>query len=637
MSQIIEYIPITMEELEWLKKNSKKQYFLMEFADYIEEEIVCPKIYIGFPSNIKKMFVLFKDELKKIKNEEKCLNNSSYKDKNNNLNNERKNDQSKKNINIKKNDNNESNYTEVGILKGLSIKGNSSGEEKKNNSEIKKEKLNSITYDHSSDSSSDNETTTRRKILPPQVLDDLKLSIINWNKNNINYEDEFSINFDEDSIEKPEVIKNKPKNNKNLTKKFKIKRERYFYMKHKENQPFMDIIQNIINKKHLTYSISPEYFILEAENENNVADLDDSVEQIQELINDQLKFLKGKQHIQSFYAMKMIFHSSEYRDKVDMLKYLKYKHLADKQIEYLIFYFKENKKKALKFQKFLLERDCSKMQIVKMKYNTFVKGKRYKPINERSDFKILKDEGELVSKYFKNYKENDIIKEIKNNDSFKNSDCKFLVFESPMPEREYNTSIVFHWQLDQSLENNNRQVILKYLGSLKKDFYSDNKFCVFRFKKKPSKQFPLADFKVDKDKQSLFSTNNEKNLYKINIFGKANQITQFIDNNINTFIEFYDNCDCYDFILKISNFDNEYIDKNIMSKKWAIEGKIQFNPYKNEDTCQYYCVYFNDDLDFVQILTIIKELLKINFPKKSDDKYYKSFGENKKNQSKDKI
>ena len=559
MSQKIEYIPITMDLLELLKQNSIRKSFLLDFADIIDEEIVCPKIYIGFPSNIPQMLNHFRDVLNQIKNE--------------------------------------------------------SSEEEKNNSN---NNLNSITHDHSSDTSYENETTIRRKMLS-KIIKNLQLSIIASNKENFNFnsedQDKYSINFDEESMEKQESNLNRQEHNNNLTKKFKIKRERYFYMKHKENQPFMDIIQNIINKKHLTYSISPEYFILEAENVNYVANLDDSLEQIQDLINDQLKFLKGQQHVQSFHAMKKIFHSLEYRDKFVMLKYLKYKHLADKQIEYLIFYFKENKKKALKFQKFLLERDCSKIQIVKMKYNTFVKGKKYKPLNERSDFKILKDEGEFVSKYFKKYKQNDIINEIKNNDSFKNSDCKFLVFESPIPESQYETSIVFHWQCqNQSSENNNQQVILEYLRSLKKDFYSDNKFCFFQFQKNLDKQFPFSEFKADQDKQSLFSLNFATNLYKINIFGKANQITQFIDNNLNTFMEFHKVSKTFYFILKICNFDNEYIVKNIMSKKWA-EGLREFERYKNEDTCQYYCVNFDYDLEFVKILQIIKKLLKVNFPK----------------------
>ena len=64
-------IPLSIDEIMFLKANSERKSFLLDYGDQINGELLIPKLFIEFPPELKHMADLLKRKLSLLKEKEK--------------------------------------------------------------------------------------------------------------------------------------------------------------------------------------------------------------------------------------------------------------------------------------------------------------------------------------------------------------------------------------------------------------------------------------------------------------------------------------------------------------------------------------------------------------------------------------
>lgn len=618
MNKEQEYLPITIEQLRFLIKkaeNKNQNSFLFLLGDSIKGKSIVPELLISFPHEIAHKKKYLEKKLEKFKENE----NENTKSKDMELKKPPSLQKPKNSPTHNSKQKDSSTYLESKKKKSSSDNDSSSSEEINKIKSIKKPKLES---DELSNTNKKQEKIFREDSVPNKSNGEnnnflnqslLKESDNEWildeTQSNITMNEGLQINYNNTQIDS------------GLIKKFKLKEEKRFYITHWANKVIRNSLSLYIKEESkLDYQITEKAFILIAKNDSNKKKFLDVFELLKKKIKKELNFLKHDLKANDFHAFKKICHNLENKNRFEGLRFLKLKNYDEKNVESIIYYWDEKyKTNAEKFIRMIKERHARQIPMLKIKYMGYKMGRKFK---DRKDFKIIIEEGKLVSKYFE-IKEKIIKNELvdKKLSFLKNLNCELLVFRSSKEDREYNSSLIFHWSLLEERKKSKEEFekLEIYFHSLKREFYDQFKFCAFIFERLDN----VPEIMENDEGNDYLWISHQKNLkskdFNLFIFGDSKEIGDYLEKIKKKFKIAFKSCEKFKFLIKINNYDNLHEFNNFKKEFPDIIKKIS-SYEEDEKTCQYSIVNFKRMKKVSKILETMQIIVRTIFSKQRKDR-----------------
>lgn len=603
------FVPISVEQIFKLEEiKGKRNSFLGEFGDECDEKYYVPQLFIYFPPEIKSMKEVFLEKIKSLScqqsHKELLLEKGSSSKK------KLKETQSPLSNSLSKS----KPKMEINNTKEF-LKSNSDSDDEEQKIDTQKQ-IKPKTFPKKKSSEEDNQTKNKQgfSFKNRHFNEDLDSDIDKTNENNIGRllneslimnnkvsSDSFFSDYEKVSVEKDTLSDIDEKKKKKLVKKFKLTKEKYFFLNNFRTKNIRNTIKEKTTEKNLEYSITKKAFFLEAKSSKDIENLEETYEIFKKRIKRDLEYKMVKYRNQAeFHVFKKIFHGlKEYKKNFEDMNFLCYD-VENK--EALVFYFKPGGTHIEELIDFVKKKSGEQIRMIMIPY----KSRDNKPIfiKKQKFYPIIVQEGKLASKFFDEV--TDLIEEdLKKKDHFGKLNCQSLVYKSSIKEnKEYANSFIFFWNHREKMETSSEsEKFKKFLGALKQKFYNERRFCFFLFKNIVQTNFQV-NYEEDMDLYHSKITDNNKQ--KIFFYGKPNTIFSVLNSQKSLINQAINNSKKFRFITKFIDADKiffEFLKEEFKSIKEA-------KKFKNEENSYYISIKFKSKKfdDFSEDLKKILEL-----------------------------